>query len=65
MAALVVPLYPVRRAYRELCDLGRPELRGQSARLVVSEVRAGRDGMAVMRLISQHRRAAKSPDGVA
>ncbi|GGD45860.1 hypothetical protein [Pseudoxanthomonas indica] len=65
MSALVVPFHPVRQAFRELCDLGRPDLRHQSARLVVSEVRAGRDGMAVMKLIAQHRRAAKRQDGVA
>ena len=58
----VIPLHPVRRAYQALQDVNRTDLRQITARLVVAEVQAGRDGLSVARQL-QSRRLRQKPQG--
>ncbi len=65
MPALIIPIYPARRAVQALSDIGRVDLRRQAVQLVVSEVRAGNDGLHVARMIASHRRQQVTQGGAA
>jgi hypothetical protein len=55
MRALVIPIYPAQRAIQQLQQMGRMDLRRNVVRLVVSEVREGRDGMRAARELQLYR----------
>ncbi len=57
---MVIPLYPIERALKGLSDIGRSDLRHYAIRLVVSEIREGRDGMRVMRVLNDHKRTQRA-----
>ena len=66
MAAFAIDLGAVRRAHRELDRAGRPDMRREATRLVISENQHGRNGYIVashVQLICMQRAAA--PGGAA
>lgn len=63
--AVVIPLYPVRRAVDQLRMMGRLDLRRLTTKVVLSELSHGRDGMSVMRQLQAQRLADKATGGAA
>ncbi len=66
MAAFAIELGAVRRAYQQLDRAGRPDMRREATRLVISENQHGRNGYIVashVQLICMQRTSA--PGGAA
>ena len=63
--AIIIPIYPVRRAVDQLRLMGRLDLRRLTAKVVVSELAHGRDGLSVMRQLQAQRLGTPSKGGAA